>query len=204
MKLAERLGLDMTLVDERRGHAGDRGRDPGLGVDAPDGSHAAARPGQLAHLERQPSGRRQRVTPLGHRRRAGVGGLADLPGSNVRTARPVEAPPSADPLAATGHLFYEVENKDGSLRPGQRVGMTLPVRGEEECLVVPRSAVLRDIHGGAWVYEKVGDHSYSRRRVIVDRIVGDLAALTMGPKPGAKIVTDGAAELFGTEFGGSK
>ena len=62
----------------------------------------------------------------------------------------------------------------------------------------------KNIHGGSWVYENVGFHSFARRRVFVDRIVGDLAALTSGPKPGAKVVSTGAAELFGTEFGGTK
>ena len=81
--------------------------------------------------------------------------------------------------------------------------MTLPLKGEDESLAVPRAALIRDIHGGAWVYEKTGDHAYARRRVLVDRVVGDLAVLASGPKPGAKVVTDGAAELFGTEFGGS-
>ena len=135
---------------------------------------------------------------------AGVGGLADTPGDEPHRARPVAAPPSGDPLAATVNVFYEVENKDGALRPGQRVGVTLPLKGDDQSLVVPRAALLRDIHGGAWVYEKVGDHSYARRRVLVDRVVGDLAALVSGPKPGAQVVTTGAAELFGVEFGGGK
>src|SRR5262249_16716213 len=39
---------------------------------------------------------------------AGVGSLADPPGVRVRPARPVPAPPSGDPLAATVFLFYEV------------------------------------------------------------------------------------------------
>ena len=82
--------------------------------------------------------------------------------------------------------------------------MTLPLKGQEESLVVPRSALVRDVLGGSWVYENTAPHSYARKRVFVERVVGDLAALTSGPKPGAKIVTDGAAELFGTEFGGSK
>jgi multidrug efflux pump subunit AcrA (membrane-fusion protein) len=137
-------------------------------------------------------------------RQAGVGGVSDAPGVKVRVARPVSAPPSGDPLAATVHLYYSVDNRDGLLRPGQRVGVTLPLKGEEKSLVVPRSALVRDIHGGSWVYENVGSHSFARRRVFVDRIVGDLAALTSGPKPGAKVVSTGAAELFGTEFGGAK
>ena len=45
-------------------------------------------------------------------RPAGVGSLADPPGVKVRAAQPVTAPPSGDPLAATVHLYYQVENHD--------------------------------------------------------------------------------------------
>ena len=65
-------------------------------------------------------------------REAGVGGVSDPPGVNVRPARPVPAPPSGDPLAATVHLYYEAANADHALRPGQRVGVTLPLKGEEQ------------------------------------------------------------------------
>ncbi len=135
---------------------------------------------------------------------AGVGSLADPPGVKVRPARPVTAPPSGDPLAATVHLFYEVDNKDRSFRPGQRVGVTLPLKGDEESLAVPRSALIRDALGGTWVYENIAPHVYTRRRVFVDRVVGDLAALTGGLKPGARVVSQAAAELYGAEFGGQK
>ncbi len=135
---------------------------------------------------------------------AGVGSLADPPGVKVKPARPVTAPPSGDPLAATVHLFYEVDNKDRSLRPGQRVGVTLPLKGDEESLAVPRSALIRDALGGTWVYENIGPHVYTRRRVFVDRVVGDLAALTSGVQPGARVVSQAAAELYGAEFGGQK
>jgi RND family efflux transporter MFP subunit len=137
-------------------------------------------------------------------RPAGVGSLADPPGVKVRPARPVDAPPSGDPLAATVHLFYEVENHDHTLRPGQRVGVTLPLRGEENTLVVPRSALVRDAYGGTWVYENSTAHAYSRRRVFVDRVIGEQAALASGPKVGAKVVGQGVAELYGAEFGGLK
>jgi hypothetical protein len=33
---------------------------------------------------------------------------------------------------------------------------------------------------------------------------GPLAVLSLGPEPGAHVVTDGAAELFGVEFGAGK
>jgi len=138
-------------------------------------------------------------------RPAGVGGLADTPGAaGERPGKPVAAPPSADPLAATANVFYEVANQDGLFRPGQRVGVTLPLRGEDDTLTVPRAALIRDIHGGTWVYELTGERTYARHRVMVDRVVGDLAVLVSGPKPGAKVVTDGAAEIYGTEFGNTK
>jgi membrane fusion protein, heavy metal efflux system len=135
---------------------------------------------------------------------AEVGGLADAPGAPAKAGKPIPAPPSGDPLAATVDLFYEVENAKGDLRPGQRVGVTLPLKGEKTGLAVPRQAVLRDYDGGAWVYESLGKHKYARRRVRLDRVVGPLAVLAAGPAPGTKVVADGAAELFGIEFGGAK
>ncbi len=50
-------------------------------------------------------------------RPAGIGSLADPPGVRVRTAQPVIAPGSGDPLAATVHLYYQVENHNHALRP---------------------------------------------------------------------------------------
>jgi cobalt-zinc-cadmium efflux system membrane fusion protein len=135
---------------------------------------------------------------------AAIGGLADAPGKPTKPAKPVQTTPSANALATTIDLYYEVENHDGKLRPGQRVGVTLPLKGEAESLVVPYAAILYDINGGGWVYEAMGQHVFARRRVVVDHIVGPEAVLAFGPKPGTKVVTDGAAELFGTEFGGAK
>jgi len=135
---------------------------------------------------------------------ARVGGLADPPGMEARPARPVIAPPSGDPLAATVNLYYEVDNHDGSLRPGQRVGVTLSLKGNEESLVVPRSSLIRDVQGGTWVYENIAPHAFARRRVSVDRVVNDDAAVTGTLKAGANVVASGSAELFGTEFGNSK
>jgi RND family efflux transporter MFP subunit len=135
---------------------------------------------------------------------AGVGSLSAAPGVGVKEAKPVTGPPAGDPLAATVFLYYEVDNRGHVLRPGQRVGVTLPLRGDDESLAVPRSALIRDALGGTWVYETIAPHAYTRRRVFVDRVVGDLAALSGGVKPGAKVVSQGAAELYGAEFGGQK
>ena len=136
---------------------------------------------------------------------AWIGGLSDAPGApGGRAGKLVKAPRSADPLAATANVFYEVSDKGGLLSPGQKVGVTLPLKGEEMSLTVPRASLITDIHGGTWVYEEIGERKYARRRVMVDRVVGETAVLVSGPKPGAKVVTDGAAEIYGTEFGYTK
>lgn len=126
---------------------------------------------------------------------------ADAP---ARAANYVVAPPSADPAATTVDLFYELANEDGRLVPGQKLSVTLPVRGRRKRLVVPWPAILYDVHGGAWVYEQVGSRTYARRRVEVAYVDGGIAVLAEGPAPGARVVTDGVAELFGTEFGVGK
>jgi len=120
------------------------------------------------------------------------------------TATPIAAPPSANPDAATVDLFYELGNEDGHFRPGHKVAVTLPLEGEVTSVVAPWSAVLHDFHGGTWVYEEIAPQTFVRRRVHVRFVSGAEAVLADGLKPGTLIVTDGAAELFGTEFGFGK
>lgn len=145
-----------------------------------------------------------------------VGDLADIDQSATATvrltstsegvsrlARPVRAPPSANAQAASADLYYEVAGAP-DLRPGQRVSVLLPVRGRESRLVVPWSAVVYDVNGGAWVYEQTDPRVFVRRRIEVDWVGSELAVLSRGPAAGTRVVTEGAAELFGTEFGGAK
>ena len=135
---------------------------------------------------------------------ASVANVAARPGDSNFVARPIAAPPSANALAATVDLFYELEGVGSRLRPGERVSVSVPLRGEEERLVVPWAAVIHDIHGNTWIYENIAPQIFTRRRVEVSRLFGADAVLASGPRPGTKVVTDGAAELFRTEFGGGK
>ncbi len=82
--------------------------------------------------------------------------------------------------------------------------MRLALRGEESALVVPQAALLHDAYGGTWVYEVREPRVYVRRRVSVVDMVDAVAVLDQGPPPGTRVVTVGAAELFGTEFGAGK
>ncbi|MEN9576218.1 MAG: hypothetical protein RL514_4073 [Verrucomicrobiota bacterium] len=130
--------------------------------------------------------------------------LGAKPGDPGVTAKPAAAPPTANALATTVDLYFELPNPDQRFRPGERVFATLPLTTAQENLVIPWAAVLHDIHGGQWVYERTAPQTYVRRRVTVERVTGPDAILASGPPVGAKLVTDGAAELFGTELGGGK
>ncbi|MEP7274436.1 MAG: efflux RND transporter periplasmic adaptor subunit [Acidobacteriota bacterium] len=135
---------------------------------------------------------------------ARVHALNETNGAPSRLARPINAPPTANATNDTADLYFELDNRDATLRPGQKLGVTLYERGSVESLVVPWSAVLHDINGGTWVYENTAPQQYVRRRVEVVRVADGRAILARGPAIGAKIVTAGAAEIFGTEFGTGK
>jgi hypothetical protein len=68
-------------------------------------------------------------------------------------------------------------------------------------MVVPYSAVIYDLHGSTWVYTNPNPLTYMREAIKVDRINGNLAVLSSGPPVGTVVVTVGAPELYGTEFG---
>jgi len=122
-------------------------------------------------------------------------------------ARPVAGPPSADAATAAVDLYFALDNSGRSstvLRPGQRVSVRLPLVNGSQSLVVPYAAILHDAYGGTWVYEARPNHVFVRRRVSVVDIAGETAVLAQGPAQGTRIVTMGAAELFGTEFGVGK
>jgi RND family efflux transporter MFP subunit len=135
---------------------------------------------------------------------AEVGPLTVRPGVSTQPARAVSAPPSANPLAGTVDLFFTLSNTGEKFRPGERVGVTIALKDPADSLTIPWSAVVHDIHGGTWVYEKTGDHTYVRRRVQIHHVVNDTAVLKSGPAKSKTVVSVGAQELFGTEVGFSK
>ena len=135
---------------------------------------------------------------------AQIGTLADGPTANGISARPVAAPFSSTPGAATLDLFYEVRNTNSFLRPGQKVSVTLRLADAEETRAVPWSSVIHDAYGGTWVYEQVAPLTYARRRVLLRYVSDGFAAIDAGPPLGAKLATTSVSELFGTEMGFAK
>lgn len=124
--------------------------------------------------------------------------------AGTQSAKPAAAPPSANAAAGSVDLYYEIDNRAAAYRPGQKVGITLELKGTAEGLVLPWSAVIHDIYGGTWVYEQTGNFTFVRRRIAVRFVSQGLAVLAFGPSEGTKVVTAGAAELFGAETGFSK
>jgi len=113
---------------------------------------------------------------------------------------PVTGPLTANALTNTLDWYYALPT-DTKLRAGERITIEIPtLESKEERLIIPFNAVLHDIHGGQWVYAQTSEHTYTRKRIQVARLAGSAAILASGPSVGTKIVTDGSAELFGTEF----
>ncbi|MFQ6028054.1 MAG: hypothetical protein ACE5Q6_11220 [Dehalococcoidia bacterium] len=86
-----------------------------------------------------------------------------------------------------------------------RTGIQVVPAGE---LTVPYASIVYGNHGEEWVYTNPEPTLFIREEVVVDRIEGTTeggtAYLLEGPAPGTLVVTAGAAELWGTEFGVGK
>lgn len=84
----------------------------------------------------------------------------------------------------------------------QRLGLTtaeVTASGAET--TVPYSAILYDKKGATWTYTNPEGLVFLRAEVTVDRVAQGVAYLDEGPDPGTKVVTVGAAELWGVETG---
>ncbi|MCB9852084.1 MAG: efflux RND transporter periplasmic adaptor subunit [Phycisphaerales bacterium] len=126
-----------------------------------------------------------------------LGGAADA----VHVLRPIAAPPTANAATSTVDLYYEIVNADSAFQPGERMVVSIPAKGETSALVIPQTSVVYDIHGDAWVYLAKEDDTFVRRRITIRRVTGGNVVVATGLDEGDRVVTQGAAELFGVEFG---
>ena len=67
--------------------------------------------------------------------------------------------------------------------------------------VIPVTAVIYDPQGNSWTYTTVGATSFVRKAIVIDHIAGTNAFLRSGPAVGTPVVTVGASELLGAEYG---
>jgi len=74
--------------------------------------------------------------------------------------------------------------------------------GSSQRTVIPYAAVLYDQNGSTWTYTNPQPLVFVRQPIRVAEIDADGAVLYSGPPAGTLVVTVGAAELFGLEYGG--
>lgn len=141
-------------------------------------------------------------------------------GSVEVSGTPIDPPVASEPGRKTVDLFFEVANTTGALRPGQPVEVRVErresrvqrqevaraeeqeERNAEEVLVVPRSAVLWDGFGGAWVYVATSAESFRRQRVEAGDAIEAGVVIERGLNDEDRIVTQGSAVLYAEEFKG--
>lgn len=122
----------------------------------------------------------------------------------------IAAPPANEPASVEQLEGSVVSRLTLAQKAFQRLGIrTTPLRrapggGETGRTLVPYSALIYEPDGETWVYTSPSKLVFVRAKVTVDRIEGDRALLASGPPIGTSVVTVGAAELYGTEFGVGK
>jgi outer membrane lipoprotein-sorting protein len=79
---------------------------------------------------------------------------------------------------------------------------TTAVKSDGGDTVIPYSAVLYDPDGATWTYTNPKPLVFVRADITVKNITGERAILTKGPAAGTAVVTLGATELWGVEYGG--
>ncbi len=90
----------------------------------------------------------------------------------------------------------------------QRIGVelgqveeTLATRSGANQKTVPYSTLIYDANGDTWIYVSPEERTFIRHHITVDYIEGDKVVLIDGPPTATKVVTVGAAEVYGTEYG---
>jgi hypothetical protein len=83
----------------------------------------------------------------------------------------------------------------------ERLGLATEKVTKGSALELPYGALIYDGAGKTWVYTNPEPRTYIRAAVTVDKINGNKVQLRSGPPAGTDVVTVGAAELFGAEFG---
>ena len=83
----------------------------------------------------------------------------------------------------------------------KRVGLqTAPIRQNGEGRSMPYAALIYDAEGNTYAYTAPEPLTFVRKEIEIDRVDGDSVVLSDGPPAGTKVVTVGAAEVYGTEF----
>jgi hypothetical protein len=118
-------------------------------------------------------------------------------------AQPTGLAPREDSKRSMLTVYYALPGADHGLTLNQRMRVELQLAGTERTQkVIPYSAIYYDAKGNAWVYLNPKPYVFERELVTVERVAGDVAALSQGPPAGTQVVVTGAALLYGAEIFG--
>jgi multidrug efflux pump subunit AcrA (membrane-fusion protein) len=108
--------------------------------------------------------------------------------------------PTIDPQTLGRGYLYRIRNAELKLRPGAAVKAYLPIAGAPQTgVIIPPTAVVRD-RGKIWAYVQIGTDRFARREVLEDRRMDRGWFMTLGFRPGDRIVTGGAQVLLSEEL----
>jgi hypothetical protein len=115
---------------------------------------------------------------------------------------PAKAPAAEAAVTVAKIEGSELKKLTLSEHAAQRLGVTTAeVAASGGAVTVPYSAILYDKHGTTWTYTNPAALEFVRAEVTVDHVTQGVAFLADGLDPGTKVVTVGAAELWGVETG---
>jgi hypothetical protein len=108
------------------------------------------------------------------------------------TVEPVEGNPDVLRVTVTAEAAERLDIRSSRVRAaGESASGT----------VIPYAAVFYTANGDTWTYTSPEPLTFVREAIVIDDIVGNRAFLSDGPASGTTVVTQGAAELYGTETG---
>jgi hypothetical protein len=106
------------------------------------------------------------------------------------TVEPVEGNPDVLRVTVTEQAAQRLDIRSSTVRDAGGSGT-----------VIPYAAVFYTANGDTWTYASPEPLTFVREAIVVDHITGNQAFLSAGPDSGTTVVTQGAAELYGTETG---
>ncbi len=134
---------------------------------------------------------------------AGALGVLMLVTLAVTACGSAAKPPAAEAAVTVDKIEgSELKKLTLSEHAAQRLGVaTTEVASSGGAMTVPYAAILYDKKGLTWTYTNPAGLEFVRTEVAVDHVADGVAYLDEGPDPGTKVVTVGAAELWGVETG---
>lgn len=91
-------------------------------------------------------------------------------------------------------VLFELDNREGRLRPGMFVDVAIGAGGKQEALAVPEAAVVEE-EGRTFVFVHTAPELFERREVVLGIRDGEWRGVRRGVKAGERVVVRGVGTL---------